>query len=77
MKYILSIDQGTTGTTAALIDGESFKFLGKINKEHPQIFPKPGWVEHNLDDIWKATEETITELLPNNGKRKGMNHFLG
>ena len=63
MKYILSIDQGTTGTTACLIDSKSFTFIGKVNKEYPQIFPKPSWVEHNLNDIWSTVAETITELL--------------
>ena len=51
MKYIISIDQGTTGTTSLLIDSESFEVIDKINKEFPQIFPSPGLVEHNLNDI--------------------------
>ncbi len=63
MKYILSIDQGTTGTTACLIDAETFLFIGKVNKEYPQIFPKPSWVEHNLNDIWSTVEFTTRELL--------------
>lgn len=63
MKYILSIDQGTTGTTACLIDAETFAFLGKVNKEYPQIYPKPSWVEHNLNDIWSTVEQTAKEVL--------------
>lgn len=63
MKYILSIDQGTTGTTACLIDAETFLFIGKVNQEYPQIFPKPSWVEHNLNDIWSSVEHTSRELL--------------
>jgi glycerol kinase len=63
MKYILSIDQGTTGTTACLIDAETFIFIGKVNKEYPQIYPKPSWVEHNLNDIWSTVEHTTRELL--------------
>ncbi|MEC7276801.1 MAG: glycerol kinase GlpK [Bdellovibrionota bacterium] len=63
MGLILSIDQGTTGTTAALIDSKSLKLLGKTNKEFPQIYPKPGWVEHNLDDIWATVASTITEVI--------------
>jgi glycerol kinase len=63
MNYILSIDQGTTGTTACLIDASDFSMVGKINKEYPQIYPKPSWVEHNLNDIWSTVEHTITELL--------------
>lgn len=63
MKFILSIDQGTTGTTAALIEADTLKFVCKVNKEFPQHFPKPGWVEHNLDDIWTTIGATITEVL--------------
>lgn len=63
MKYILSIDQGTTGTTACLINSETFEFLGKVNKEYPQIYPRPSWVEHNLNDIWSTVEFTVAEVL--------------
>lgn len=63
MGAILSIDQGTTGTTAFLIDSENLEVLGKVNKEFPQIFPKPGWVEHNLNDIWDTVSFTVTKVL--------------
>jgi len=63
MGYILSIDQGTTGTTSVLINDQTFEFVGKVNQEYPQIYPKPGWVEHNLNDIWKSTTDTISAVL--------------
>ncbi len=63
MSFILSIDQGTTGTTAALVEVESLNILKKCNKEFPQIFPKPGLVEHNLEDIWATVESTVSEVL--------------
>ena len=63
MKFILSIDQGTTGTTACLIDAASFAFIGKVNKEYPQIYPNPSWVEHNLNDIWSSVEFSVREVL--------------
>lgn len=63
MKYILSIDQGTTGTTACLIKTSDFSFCGKVNKEYPQIYPAPSYVEHNLHDIWSTVESTTKELL--------------
>jgi len=66
MGYILSIDQGTTGTTAVLVDDSNFQFVDKVNYEFPQIFPSPGLVEHNLDDIWGTVEKTITEVLQKN-----------
>lgn len=66
MGYILSIDQGTTGTTAVLIDSETFALVAKENLEYPQIYPKPGWVEHDLNDIWKTVEDTVTSVINNN-----------
>ena len=63
MNFILAIDQGTTGTTACLIDANNFSFVAKINKEYPQIYPTPGLVEHNLNDIWSTVEYTVSELL--------------
>ena len=65
-KFILSIDQGTTGTTALLIDQATLEMVGKVNQEFPQIFPKPGWVEHDLDDIWNTVGSTIKNLLEQN-----------
>ena len=66
MSYIIAIDQGTTGTTAALIDSQTFTFIDKKNLEFPQIFPHPGYVEHNLDDIWNTVSSTIKSLLMSN-----------
>ena len=44
MRVILAIDQGTTGTTVAVMNVRG-KLLGSVNTEFPQIYPKPGWVE--------------------------------
>ena len=55
---ILAIDQGTTGSTV-LILGRDLKVVGKGYSEFPQIFPKPGWVEHDPEDIWSCTEKVI------------------
>jgi len=66
MKYILAIDQGTTGTTSALINSQTFEFIDKVNQEFPQIFPKPGQVEHNLNDIWATVEKTTNKVLAKN-----------
>ncbi len=60
--YILAIDQGTTGTTVALVDRRG-RLRGKVNFEFPQIFPQPGWVEHNPDDIWESTLKGIRSLM--------------
>lgn len=61
-KYILAIDQGTTGSTAMLID-KAGKAFGKINFEFPQYFPKPGWVEHDANEIWECTLKAVRSCL--------------
>ena len=61
-QYIISIDQGTTGTTISLINTKGRQKV-KVNKEFRQIFPKPGWVEHNPDDIWKSVLAALKEAL--------------
>jgi len=63
MNYILSIDQGTTGTRSCLIDLSTFTIVGQVSRDYPQIYPKPSWVEHNLNDIWSTVEVTIKEVL--------------
>lgn len=54
--YFLSIDQGTTGTTALIIDRQSLKIISKVNVEFKQYFPKSSWVEHDLNEIWESVE---------------------
>jgi glycerol kinase len=61
-QYILTIDQGTTGTTATLLDRAGI-VKGKVNREFPQIFPKPGWVEHKPEDIWQSVLSAIRTCL--------------
>ena len=51
-KLILAIDQGTTGSTALVVD-EQLAIRGRATKEFRQIFPKPGWVEHEGSAIWE------------------------
>ena len=58
---ILSIDQGTTGTTCLVFDGEA-QLVGRGYREFEQHFPKPGWVEHDANDIWEAVQSTLAEL---------------
>jgi glycerol kinase len=52
-SYILAIDQGTTGTTALLVD-RSLRVAAKVNRQFPQYFPRLGWVEHDLREIWDS-----------------------
>lgn len=57
-KFIAAIDQGTTSTRCILFDQEG-KIEAVDQKEHEQIYPQPGWVEHNPLEIWKRTIEVI------------------
>ena len=61
MKYILAIDEGTTSTRALLMD-EDLKLVANSAIEFKQYFPKPGWVEHDLDEIWKKVLKTIKNV---------------
>ncbi|HEY5491011.1 MAG TPA: glycerol kinase GlpK [Gemmatimonadaceae bacterium] len=62
MKYILSLDQGTTSSRAILFD-HAGSIVAVAQKEFPQIFPKPGWVEHNAVDIWSTQAGVAAEVL--------------
>jgi len=57
-QFILSIDQGTTGSRAFIFDHKG-KVVSSHYKEFKQYFPKPGWVEHDLDEIWKSVTDII------------------
>jgi len=59
---VLAIDQGTTGTTALLLDA-NLNTLARVNKEFRQIFPRPGWVEHDAEDIWATVEATVAGVM--------------
>lgn len=60
--YILAIDQGTTGTTINLVSPRG-DTVARVNQEFRQFYPKPGWVEHKPDDIWKSVLATIEACL--------------
>ncbi len=72
---IAAIDQGTTSTRCILFD-HSGKIISVSQKEHTQIFPKPGWVEHDPLEIWKNTREVIIEAVHKSGlPEKSINAF--
>ena len=52
-RYYMGIDQGTTGT-AVLVTDETFRVVGHGYREHRQYYPKPGWVEHDPEEILRA-----------------------
>jgi glycerol kinase len=57
-KYAAAVDQGTTSTRFMVFD-HAGKVVCYDQKEHEQIYPKPGWVEHNPDEIWERTQSVI------------------
>ncbi len=66
MKYILSIDQGTTSSRAILFD-ETLNLKATAQEEFPQIFPKSGWVEHDPSDLWSTTAGTCRAVIERAG----------
>jgi glycerol kinase len=69
-KYIAAIDQGTTSTRCILFD-HSGNVCYSAQKEHRQIFPQPGWVEHDPVEIWRCTQLVIREVLEKGKIKKG------
>lgn len=65
-KYAAAIDQGTTSTRFMIFD-HSGNVVGVDQKEHEQIYPKPGWVEHDPMEIWTRTQEVIEGALRKSG----------
>ncbi|HEY2537654.1 MAG TPA: glycerol kinase GlpK [Solirubrobacteraceae bacterium] len=63
---ILAIDQGTTGTTCIVYD-ERFEPIGRSYREFQQHFPQPGWVEHDLAELWSVTQAVAGEALADAG----------
>jgi glycerol kinase len=63
---ILAIDQGTTGTTCLVFDRQG-KVAGRAYSEFRQHFPRPGWVEHDANEIWNVTRRVASEAIGNAG----------
>lgn len=65
-RYVGSIDQGTTSTRFIIFDARG-DIVGSAQKEHAQICPQPGWVEHDAREIWRNCEEVILQALQSAG----------
>ncbi len=61
-KYILALDQGTTSSRAIIFDHNG-SVISVAQKEFTQIFPQPGWVEHDANEIWSTQLGVATEVL--------------
>jgi glycerol kinase len=67
-NYIGAIDQGTTSTRFIVFD-RSGRIVSVAQKEHEQIYPQPGWVEHDPAEIWRRTQEVIEAAMKQRGLR--------
>ena len=67
-QYIMAIDEGTTSTRAMIINHEG-KEIVSSQREFPQYFPQPGWVEHNAEEIWQTVQTTIATAFITSGIR--------
>ncbi|MCS6841647.1 MAG: glycerol kinase GlpK [Roseiflexus sp.] len=65
-KYVAAVDQGTTSTRCMIFD-HAGRVVAADQKEHTQIYPKPGWVEHDALEIWARTQEVIEGALRKSG----------
>ena len=62
MQYILALDQGTTSSRAILFDAQG-RSVKTAQKEFRQIFPQPGWVEHDANEIWNTQRQVIEQVV--------------
>ncbi len=62
VRYVAAVDQGTTGTRCILFDREG-RVISSAYREHRQIYPQPGWVEHDPLEVWEKTQEVIRVAL--------------
>jgi glycerol kinase len=69
-EYIGAIDQGTTSTRFLGFD-RAGKAVASAQKEHRQIYPQPGWVEHDTEEIWQRTQEVMAEAMAHAGLKAG------
>ena len=61
-SYILALDQGTTSSRAILFD-HSGDIISLAQKEFTQLYPKPGWVEHDPEEIWSSQFSVMAEVM--------------
>ena len=66
MEYVIALDQGTTSSRAVLFDAEGH-LVAKAQREFPQIYPKPGWVEHDPKEILSSQMQALRAVLAESG----------
>ncbi|AOY01727.1 glycerol kinase GlpK [Jeongeupia sp. USM3] len=76
MPYLMALDQGTSSSRAVIFN-ERGEIVASAQREFPQYFPQPGWVEHNPQDIWQSQLQTCREALAKAGIAAGELAALG
>ncbi|MFC5522076.1 glycerol kinase GlpK [Polaromonas jejuensis] len=76
MTYLLALDQGTSSSRSIVFDAQGH-VLAMAQKELPQIYPKPGWVEHDAMEIWRSQLATARQALEKAGLKASDIHALG
>jgi glycerol kinase len=76
MKHLMALDQGTTSSRAIVFD-QGGSIVAVAQKEFRQIFPKPGWVEHDASEIWSSQAGVIAEVLAAAGVKGGDIEAIG
>lgn len=69
-RYVLALDQGTTSCRAILFDRDS-NIVGMAQREFTQIYPRPGWVEHDPEEIWTTQYAVMADLIKGTGVNPG------
>jgi len=75
-EYVLALDQGTTSSRAIVFD-QAGRIVGVAQEEFPQIYPKPGWVEHDPEAIWRTQLSTARQVLADAGVAAGQLAAIG
>ena len=76
-EYVMALDAGTTSNRAIIFDKNS-KIVGVAQREFTQHFPKPGWVEHDADEIWSTMVAVMKEALEHRHNQSARNNrYLG
>ena len=65
-KYVIALDQGTTSSRAIIFD-KNTNIISTAQREFTQLYPEPGWVEHNPMDIWATQRSVLTEVIARSG----------
>lgn len=75
-SYLLAIDQGTTGTNVIVVASNG-EIVGQFKQEFTQFYPQPGWVEHDVEEIWQVTLAAIEQVLKETNIGRHQIHSIG